>query len=220
MRGKKAWQAERQEEQKNSGCLNCQGLMETRVLSSEMLTWLKKPGWFQLALYALFQCLLRLQASRQLSASHSSWMKAVTHLLKLCSCLQLAWQNAVSPQPETEMELKETRDKYRETCITLANYYVMADNAKEWKLALPYYRMSQQPVFKILTQSKLLWMKEGEGNRVTRIPPGLIHYMVEVILNPLPCEDVLEASLADLIIDLLGEYALQVCPSCFTSFWR
>ena len=143
-------------------------------------------------------------------------MKAVTHLLKLCSCLQLAWQNAVSPQPETEMELKETRDKYRETCITLANYYVMADNAKEWKLALPYYRMSQQPVFKILTQSKLLWMKEGEGNRVTRIPPGLIHYMVEVILNPLPCEDVLEASLADLIIDLLGEYALQVCPCCFT----
>jgi hypothetical protein len=56
----------------------------------------------------------------------------------------LGWQNAVSPSPETELELTETRDKYRDTCVALANYYVMADSANEWKLALPYYRMSQQ----------------------------------------------------------------------------
>jgi len=89
----------------------------------------------------------------------------------------------------------------------------MADNAKEWKLALPYYRMSQQPVFKILTQANSLWMKqdtENEAMKVARMPPGLIHYLTEVILNPIAGEDVLEASLADLIIDLLGEYALQV----------
>ena len=56
-------------------------------------------------------------------------------------------------------------------------------------------------------------MNQGEDNKEgmwVRIPPGLLHYIVEVILNPVPGEDVLEASLADLIIDLLGEYALQV----------
>jgi hypothetical protein len=99
----------------------------------------------------------------------------------------------------------------------------MADNAKDWKLALPYYRMSQQPVFKILTQAKSLWLKEGDGENgglgVTRIPPGLVHYMVEVILNPVTGEDVLEASLADLIIDLLGEYALQVSPRLVYKGW-
>jgi hypothetical protein len=92
----------------------------------------------------------------------------------------------------------------------------MSDNPKEWKLALPYYRMSQQPVLKILTQAKSMWLKQNEeenGGIRLRLPQGLIHYMVEVILNPAPGEDVLEASLADLIIDLLGEYALQVNTS-------
>jgi hypothetical protein len=63
-----------------------------------------------------------------------------------------------------------------------------------------------------LTQAKSVWQKEAEdsGSSSARLPPGLVHYIVEVILHPVPGEDVLEASLADLIIDLLGEYALQV----------
>jgi len=40
--------------------------------------------------------------------------------------------------------------------------------------------------------------------------PGLIRYVEAIILNPCKNEDVLEASLADLIIDLLGEYCLDV----------
>jgi hypothetical protein len=119
----------------------------------------------------------------------------------------------VSPSPELEKELEEMRQKYLETCTTLGNYYVMSDCSDEWKLALPYYRISQQSVYKILTQAKALWMNQGEESKEgtwVQIPPGLLHYMVEVILNPVPGEDVLEASLADLIIDLLGEYALQV----------
>ncbi len=74
--------------------------------------------------------------------------------------------------------------------------------------------MSQHSVFKILTQAKTMWLNQVESNggcgSLLRLPPGLVDYMVEVILNPVPGEDVLEASLADLIIDLLGEYALQV----------
>ena len=78
-------------------------------------------------------------------------------------------------------------------------------------------RMSQHSVFKILTQAKAMWLNQVESNGgcggLLRLPPGLVDYMVEVILNPVPEEDVLEASLADLIIDLLGEYALQVVSS-------
>ncbi len=60
-----------------------------------------------------------------------------------------------------------------------------------------------------------MWLNQvdsnGECGGLLRLPPGLVDYMVEVILNPVPGEDVLEASLADLIIDLLGKYALQAC---------
>ena len=140
------------------------------------------------------------------------------------SYFQLGWQNAVAPSPETENELDETREKYRETCVILGNFYVMAeDSSKEWKFALPYYRMSQQPVYKILMQANTLWMKQGEAEvtKMTRMPPGLIHYLTEVILNPMAGEDVLEASLADLVIDLLGQYALQVCwTSLILKFYR
>ncbi len=60
-----------------------------------------------------------------------------------------------------------------------------------------------------------MWLNQADSNGgfggLLRLPPGLVDYMVEVILNTVPGEDVLEASLADLIIDLLGKYALQVC---------
>ena len=64
--------------------------------------------------------------------------------------------------------------------------------------------MSGKPILHILKEAKEAWHKECAPND-KYLPPGLVHYIKEIILDPTEDEDTLEANLADLIIELLGQ---------------
>ena len=64
--------------------------------------------------------------------------------------------------------------------------------------------MSGKPILHILKDVKENWKKECAPND-KYLPPGLVFYIKEIILDPLEDEDTLEANLADLIIELLGQ---------------
>ena len=60
-----------------------------------------------------------------------------------------------------------------------------------------------------------LWKKSTSSERVEKhryLPPGLIHYINQIILKPITSngkENVQESALADLIIDILGDHAIE-----------
>jgi len=57
----------------------------------------------------------------------------------------MSWLQGLSSEYIDEEDLLRTRDSYLENCLHLGNLYLFADTKKEWELALPYYRMSQEP---------------------------------------------------------------------------
>ena len=142
------------------------------------------------------------------------------HMVLRTSIHHLAWQQFVSTTKpanvdgELEKELESTKEKYNNICLLLANFYILSDKRKEWKLALPYYRMCHLSAIKIIQQAMELWKKSLSSEKTEKhrfLPPGLSHYITEIILNPF-CSDkenVQESALADLIIDILGENAIE-----------
>ena len=142
------------------------------------------------------------------------------HMVLRTSIHYLAWQQFVSTTKsghidmEVEQELKLTKEKYNDICFLLANTYVLSHEHKEWKLALPYYRMCSLPAIRIIQQAMEVWKKSLTSERTEKhryLPPGIIHYISEIILKPF-CNDkenVQESALADLIIDILGEHAIE-----------
>ena len=64
--------------------------------------------------------------------------------------------------------------------------------------------MSGKPILHILKDAQEAWRKECPAPNDKYLPPGLVYYIKEIILDPNEDEDTLEANLADLIIELLG----------------
>ena len=64
--------------------------------------------------------------------------------------------------------------------------------------------MSGKPILHILKDAQEAWRKECPAPNDKYLPPGLVYYIKEIILDPNEDEDILEANLADLIIELLG----------------
>ena len=64
--------------------------------------------------------------------------------------------------------------------------------------------MSGKPILHILKDAQEAWRKECPSPNDKYLPPGLVYYIKEIILDPNEDEDTLEANLADLIIELLG----------------
>ena len=54
---------------------------------------------------------------------------------------------------------ENNKEKYNNICLLLANFYILSDKRKEWKLALPYYRMCHLSAIKIIQQAMELWKK-------------------------------------------------------------
>ena len=110
------------------------------------------------------------------------------HMVLRTSIHDLGWQHAAGlskldkvTDTDTEKELGLTKEKYYESCLLLANSYVLSHEYKEWKLALPYYRMSNLKAVMIIQTAMEAWKKSKTYSaRIEKhryLPPGLIHYI-------------------------------------------
>jgi hypothetical protein len=176
-----------------------------------------KPKWtlYNLSLpasLALYKDMIQL-ANMNKALSPHGYLQLIceAHIVIRTSCHQLSWLMTVTKESNLEEQLKVTRESYQDSCQLLGNYYALLSEASEAKLALPYYRMSTKPILRILEKAKEVW--RAEQPKAKQLPSGLVHYITEIIINPVEGEDILKANLADLIIDLLGEHALDALAS-------
>ena len=70
--------------------------------------------------------------------------------------------------------MSAARDKFRESCRRLSDYYVTSTDAGDYEKALPYFRMGGQTVSELLREVK------GQS----RISPGLLHILTQVVQSP------------------------------------
>ena len=66
---------------------------------------------------------------------------------------------------------------------------MMQPAVREWKMALPYYRMSGRSALEILQQAKSIWKEKMEEQDIQNpgpdaLPMGFVHYITEIVLNP------------------------------------
>ena len=87
-----------------------------------------------------------------------------------------AWAEAKAPASGAgeEGELSAARDKFRQSCRRLADFYVTSSEAGDNKKALPYFRMGGQTVSELLREVK------GQS----RISPGLLHILTQIVQSP------------------------------------
>ncbi len=173
-----------------------------------------KPKWtmYNLSLptpLALAKSMIEL-ANLSKSLNPRGYLELISeaHIVLRTSLHQLTWQMATTTigKGELEAQLQMTKEAYQGSCQTLGNYYALFSQGKiEMKLALPYYRMSGKPILLLLKDVQEAWKKECPNDKV--LPPGLVHYIKEVIIDPLEDEDTLEANLADMIIEMLGKFS-------------
>ena len=97
-------------------------------------------------------------------------------------------------------------------------HYCLSPVPSLFRLAPPYFRMSGRPAVACLhacleehfRRGGLGSGSTGEGGRGEgTLPPGILSYVEEIVLRPsAPSENVLDAGLADAVIDILGRYSV------------
>ncbi len=138
------------------------------------------------------------------------------HMVLRMSLRQLSWQQAVGSNGAKE-KYAQTKEKYLETCHLLGIYYALSKDSSKWPLAVPYFRMSGKPAVACLHSClEEHFRAAGRSSQSTTagLPPGVVSYMEEIVLRPaVPSENVLEAGLADTVIDLLGRHSVPTLAS-------
>ncbi len=98
--------------------------------------------------------------------------------------------------------------RYLETCHLLGLHYVLERDPLQHRLAAAYFRMSGRPAVACLHASLEEHFRGGGGGEAGGLPPGIVSYVEEIVLRPaVPSENVLDAGLADAVIDLLGRHS-------------
>ena len=162
---------------------------------------------------ALYKSMIELaDLSKSLNPSGYLELISEAHVVLRTACHSLTWTMATTKSnPEIDAQLKITKEHYQGSCQLLGNHYALQATTKnEIKLALPYYRMSGYPILHILKNVMDAWIgskKSQSDTDNTVLPPGLVYYIKTIILDPLEGEDTLEANLADMLIDTLGQYS-------------
>lgn len=113
---------------------------------------------------------------------------------------RLSWLQVMKPHgiEITQEDIDLVKQCFQESCLRLADHYMTCKGSKQYKLALPYFRMSKLSPLEVLQRNKI----------TCPLPLGLIRYIEELILNPSSDENILDAAVADKIISVLGEYSL------------
>ena len=174
---------------------------------------------------ALYKNMIELaNMSRSLNPHGYLELISEAHIILRAACHQLTWTMATTKDSNSNGEtnallLKDTKEFYQASCQLLGNYYALhAETKTETQLALPYFRMSGKPILYLLKSLMNLWKtkKSEKQETETQLPCGFVCYIKEIILNPIAGdggEDTLEANQADLIIDILGQYASKTLAS-------
>ena len=103
---------------------------------------------------------------------------------------------------------KSFSSRYLETCHLLGLHYALSRDRRRFPLAVPYFRMSGRPAVACLHSCLEEHFRGGGAGASVHLPPGLVSYVEEIVLRPsAPSENVLDAGLADAVIDLLGRHS-------------
>ena len=114
---------------------------------------------------------------------------------------RLTWLRVMAPPGVvvTQEEVTEVTRSFEESCIKLAEHYITSRRSKEYKLAIPYFRMSKLPLMDVLNRL----------NIETPVPAGTLKLIEELVVDSSTNDSIMNAEVADKIIDFLGERSLD-----------
>uniref|UniRef100_A0A0K2UWL5 Uncharacterized protein n=1 Tax=Lepeophtheirus salmonis TaxID=72036 RepID=A0A0K2UWL5_LEPSM len=165
------------------------------------ITILKLPSHFD-----IYKDMIQLAELNKESSPHGcSQLLCEAHIVLRTWFHRLSWAllEAGNKREEIVEKITLTKTFLDESSLKLANYHVSRKEEKEWKLALPYYRLSGKPISFVIDQA----LKARES--VNYLPMGFLHYLTEVLLHPTIKENVLDSVLTDKIIGILGLMAID-----------
>ena len=112
---------------------------------------------------------------------------------------RLTWLQVIKPHGVSisQQDVEEVRRAFEESCIKLADHYVKCQKSRDYRLAVPYYRLSRLPLTQVLARFK------------DPLTPGTLKLIEELVLEPSADESLLTAEVADKIISLLGENSMD-----------
>ena len=99
----------------------------------------------------------------------------------------------------SQEDISQVTESYQQSCSKLAQHYITSRKSKEYKLALPYFRMSRLPLVDILKSV------DHEGP----VQAGAVKLIEELVTDPSNNDNILNAEVADTVIKLLGEKSLD-----------
>ena len=114
---------------------------------------------------------------------------------------RLAWLRAF-PEPGslvTNMDLEAVVECYQESCLRLAEHFLSCPDSDQAALATPYFRLSRLPPLAILRRPSV----------ASCVQPGTTLYIKELVLHPTANENIMDAEVADKVINILGENDMQ-----------
>ena len=116
---------------------------------------------------------------------------------------RLAWLQVMAPPglgvSVTAEDVAEVTAAFRESCLKLAEHYITSRRSSEYKLAAPYFRMSKLPLIEVLSRL----------NMDPPVPPGTLKLIEELVVDTTGSDNIMDAEVADRIIDFLGERSLD-----------
>ena len=114
---------------------------------------------------------------------------------------RLTWLRVMAPPGVivSQEEVTEVTRSFEESCIKLAEHYISCRKSKEYKLAIPYFRMSKLPLIDVI--NKL--------NITTPVAAGTLKLIEELVVDSSSHDSILNAEVADKIINFLGERSLD-----------
>ena len=114
---------------------------------------------------------------------------------------RLTWLQVIKPHGVsiTQDDLTAANQSFQESCIKLAEHYLTTKRSKEYKLAIPYFRLSKLPLLDILHRLQL----------DSPIQPGTLKLIEELVVDSSTNDSIVNAEVADRIISCLGERSLE-----------
>ena len=102
---------------------------------------------------------------------------------------RLTWLRVMAPPGVvvTQEEVTEVTRSFEESCIKLAEHYITSRRSKEYKLAIPFFRMSKLPLMDVLNRL----------NIETPVPAGTLKLIEELVMDSSTNDNIMNAEVAE-----------------------